>query len=80
MWSLGCILFAMLTGTPPFECSNVQDTLMKAQKGKFDLPWQLSPQAKDLIHKLLVLDPSKRITIEDVISHEFLKMHNSDSP
>ena len=35
LWSLGCILYALLTGTPPFECPTVQDTLLKIKIGKF---------------------------------------------
>lgn len=35
VWSIGCILYAMLTGTPPFECKTVQETLVKIKGGKF---------------------------------------------
>jgi polo-like kinase 4 len=49
LWSLGCILYALLTGTPPFECPSVQDTLLKIRKGKFNLPSEISEEAGDLI-------------------------------
>jgi serine/threonine protein kinase len=45
LWSLGCILYALLTGTPPFECPSVQDTLLKIRKGKFNLPSHMSDHA-----------------------------------
>ena len=49
LWSLGCILYALLTGTPPFERPSVQDTLLKIRKGKFNLPSEISEEAGDLI-------------------------------
>lgn len=62
----------MLTGKPPFECPDVQSTLLKAIAGKFKLNWQISRQAQDLIRKLLTVDPDKRITIKEVLSHPFI--------
>ena len=73
LWSLGCILFALLTGTPPFECPSVQDTLLKIRKGKFKLPEHMSPVVQDLVKSLLNPDPENRITIDDVIEHPFLQ-------
>ena len=49
LWSLGCIMFALLTGTPPFECSTVQDTLLRIKSGKFELPSNFSAASGDLI-------------------------------
>ena len=63
LWSLGCILYALLTGTPPFECPSVQDTLLKIRKGKFKLPDHMSDTVQDLVTKLLNSDPENRITI-----------------
>jgi len=53
LWSLGCIMFAMLTGKPPFECATVQDTLMRIKSGKYVIPGEFSPDAADLVSKLL---------------------------
>jgi serine/threonine protein kinase len=63
LWSLGCILYALLTGTPPFECATVQETLFKIKSGKFKLSEEFSPEANDLISKLLTQDPSSRFRI-----------------
>ena len=46
-------MFAMLTGKPPFECATVQDTLMRIKSGKFIIPGQSTPEASDLINRLL---------------------------
>lgn len=72
LWSLGCIMYALITGTPPFECSTVQDTLVRIKSGKFKLPSNISPEACDLIQNLLTQDPKIRMHIEDVLSHKFL--------
>lgn len=72
VWSLGCILYAMLTGKPPFECPDVQSTLIKAKSGKFELNWQISRPAQDLIRKLLTVDPKKRITVKEILNHPFI--------
>jgi len=81
LWSLGCILFALLTGTPPFECPSVQDTLLKIRKGKFQLPDHMSEAVQDLVSKLLNSDPNSRISIQDVVDHPFLSEYmNSIKP
>ena len=72
LWSLGCILYTLLTLKPPFESPNVQETLQKVVNGRLDLPWFLSPEAKDLISKLLTRDPTSRITIDDVLANPFV--------
>ena len=73
LWSLGCIMFAMMTGKPPFECATVQDTLVRIKSGKFVIPADFSSEAADLINKLLTQDPTVRMTIADVFNHAFLK-------
>ena len=72
LWSLGCIMFALLTGTPPFECSTVQDTLVRIKSGKFNLPSAFSASSGDLINQLLTQDPKVRPTVYSVLNHIFI--------
>jgi len=77
MWSVGCIVYLLLSGSLPFMGRSQKELFRKIVAGKFDFDdeeWgQVSDDAKDLVRKMLVLDPSKRITAADAIRHEWLK-------
>lgn len=72
IWSCGIILFALLTGHLPFDDENIRKLLLKVQNGKFLMPSGLSPEAKDLISKMLKVKPSERITIDEILKHPLL--------
>lgn len=79
VWSLGCMFYTFLVGTPPFDTDTVKTTLNRVIKGDFDFPDTLSPEAVDLIHQLLQKNPTKRIPLYDVMKHPFmLKESSSD--
>ena len=72
-WSLGCLLYNLLTGFPPFLGENTLDILEKASDGKFIFPNDIiSKDAIDLINKIIVVAPDKRLNIEQMLSHPFL--------
>ncbi|KAH3673067.1 hypothetical protein WICMUC_003900 [Wickerhamomyces mucosus] len=79
VWSCGIILFALLAGHLPFDDENIRKLLMKVQSGKFTMPSHVSPEAKDLIWKMLKVNPNDRIKIFDVFNHPLLKKYETSS-
>lgn len=72
VWGLGCMLYTLLVGSPPFHTQHVKTTLNKVINADYKIPIELSVQAQDLLQKLLCKDPSKRITLKDIMEHPFL--------
>ncbi|CDF32209.1 SNF1-related serine threonine protein kinase catalytic subunit alpha KIN10 [Chondrus crispus] len=69
IWSCGVIVYALLCGTLPFDDESIPYLFRKIKGGLYILPSYLSDSSKDLIAKMLVTDPLKRITIEDIRRH-----------
>jgi len=84
MWSLGVVLFMLLGGYPPFyETGDDQKTLYRkivtATYNFHDENWNgVSEEAKDLVRQLLVIDPAKRLTVDQALSHPWLRKARSD--
>jgi len=83
LWSLGTCLFMILFGKPPFTADEIQNPCVAAREIKkkirsgfnssLYLPTrQISDDAKDLIAKLLVLDPTRRISFEEILQHSWI--------
>ena len=60
-WSLGALMYDMLTGAPPFTAGDRKKTIEKILKGKLCLPPYLTPDARDLIRKFLKRQVSQRL-------------------
>ena len=78
VWSLGVVLYAIIIGKPPFETPDVKMTYEKIRKGLYSFPEhvKISSNAKDLITKIFNLDPTRRPTLDEIISHPFLNNGN----
>ena len=66
IWSLGVILFAMLTGTLPFEDEQLKGLYAKICAGSYQVPSYLSTEARDLLKIMLTVDPKQRATMKDI--------------
>ena len=71
IWSSGIILYAMLCGYLPFEDKDNEVLFEKILECKLVFPKYISKNAKDLMKKILVTDPDKRITIPEIKKHPF---------
>ena len=77
IWSCGIILFALLTGHLPFDDENIRTLLLKVKAGRFVMPTELSAEAKDLIWRMLEVDPLKRVKMEQIMQHPLLRKYKS---
>mmetsp|Transcript_22080 Transcript_22080/g.77391 ORF Transcript_22080/g.77391 Transcript_22080/m.77391 type:complete len:714 (-) Transcript_22080:107-2248(-) len=76
VWAMGVILYVLLVGFPPFYGDSDAKIFEQVRKGKYEFqsPWwdNVSDCAKDLVRRMLTLDPRKRITCEQVLAHPWI--------
>eukprot|EP00058_Branchiostoma_floridae_P005723 XP_002591211.1 hypothetical protein BRAFLDRAFT_247541 [Branchiostoma floridae] len=72
-WSIGCIMYTLLCGKPPFETHSLKETYMRIRKNEYFIPQRVSPTARALIIKLLQSDPGERPSVQQIIDDEWFR-------
>ncbi|RYE96899.1 MAG: hypothetical protein EOO41_04105, partial [Methanobacteriota archaeon] len=77
-WALGVIIYTMLIGKPPFETSDVKATYKRIRENSYTFPESVpvSPSARDLVMRILQPNPAARLTLTQILEHDFF-MHPS---
>ncbi|KAI9785596.1 MAG: hypothetical protein M1816_000342 [Peltula sp. TS41687] len=77
MWALGCVLYTLLCGFPPFYDESIQVLTEKVARGQYTFlsPWwdDISKSAQDLVSHLLTVNPDKRYTITEFLNHPWIR-------
>jgi len=83
MWALGCVLYTLLCGFPPFYDESIQALTQKVARGQYTFlsPWwdDISKPAQDLVSHLLTVDPERRYTINQFLNHPWIRQTNEET-
>ncbi|OBA20063.1 Pkinase-domain-containing protein [Metschnikowia bicuspidata var. bicuspidata NRRL YB-4993] len=77
MWAIGCVLYTLLCGFPPFYDERIENLTANVARGEYTFlaPWwdEISAEAKHCVSRLLTVDPKKRYTIDDFFEDPWMK-------
>nr|POF15368.1 serine/threonine-protein kinase ksg1 [Quercus suber] len=73
LWAFGCIIYQLLAGRPPFKAANEYLTFQKILALDYSFPDGFPEIARDLVERLLVLEPANRLPVEHIKNHRFFE-------
>ncbi|CAD5111210.1 DgyrCDS542 [Dimorphilus gyrociliatus] len=79
IWSLGVVLYVLVCGALPFDGNTLQLLRSRVLSGKFRVPFFMSTECENLLKRMLVVDPSKRCTMTDILNDKWLKLEGEDA-
>ncbi|XP_065822104.1 MAP/microtubule affinity-regulating kinase 3a isoform X26 [Labrus bergylta] len=72
VWSLGVILYTLVSGSLPFDGQNLKELRERVLRGKYRIPFYMSTDCENLLKRFLVLNPSKRGTLEQIMKDRWI--------
>uniref|UniRef100_A0A8C7X3T6 non-specific serine/threonine protein kinase n=1 Tax=Oryzias sinensis TaxID=183150 RepID=A0A8C7X3T6_9TELE len=78
IWSLGVVLYVLVCGALPFDGSTLQNLRARVLSGKFRIPFFMSTDCEYLIRHMLVLEPSRRLSMEQICKNKWMRQGDPD--
>ncbi|XP_056383170.1 serine/threonine-protein kinase MARK2 isoform X9 [Hyla sarda] len=78
VWSLGVILYTLVSGSLPFDGQNLKELRERVLRGKYRIPFYMSTDCENLLKKFLILNPSKRGTLEQIMRDRWMNVGYED--
>ncbi|WKY09389.1 hypothetical protein Q1695_002057 [Nippostrongylus brasiliensis] len=78
VWSLGVILYTLVSGSLPFDGQNLKELRERVLRGKYRIPFYMSTDCENLLKKFLVLNPARRGTLETIMKDRWMNIGYED--
>ncbi|XP_019065981.1 serine/threonine-protein kinase MARK1 isoform X5 [Fukomys damarensis] len=78
VWSLGVILYTLVSGSLPFDGQNLKELRERVLRGKYRVPFYMSTDCENLLKKLLVLNPVKRGSLEQIMKDRWMNVGHEE--
>ncbi|XP_066519712.1 MAP/microtubule affinity-regulating kinase 4 isoform X2 [Hoplias malabaricus] len=74
IWSLGVILYTLVSGSLPFDGQNLKELRERVLRGKYRVPFYMSTDCEGILRRFLVLNPTKRCTLEQIMKDKWMNV------
>uniref|UniRef100_A0A4W4HQ10 non-specific serine/threonine protein kinase n=1 Tax=Electrophorus electricus TaxID=8005 RepID=A0A4W4HQ10_ELEEL len=74
VWSLGVILYTLVSGSLPFDGQNLKELRERVLRGKYRVPFYMSTDCEGILRRFLVLNPSKRCSLEQIMKDKWMNV------